>query len=110
MSIAELRIVLICRSHIFDFEFCSCPSRQLPHLRCINFLSVSLTRQICAPSREVLVTICGMTEMPAPIALTVHISRTGECTVTKVTMPALLTCLASMKLRMLQEVARWRGG
>ncbi len=27
------------------------------------------------------------TEMPVPIALTVHISRTGECAVTKVTMP-----------------------
>ena len=30
---------------------------------------------------------CGMTEVPVPIALSVHISRTGECTVTKVTMP-----------------------
>jgi biopolymer transport protein ExbD len=32
-------------------------------------------------------TACGMTEIPVPIALTVHISRTGDCTVTKVTMP-----------------------
>ena len=30
---------------------------------------------------------CGMTEIPVPIGLTVQISRTGECTVTKVTMP-----------------------
>lgn len=34
-----------------------------------------------------LVAACGMTEMPVPIALTVHISRRGECAVTKVTMP-----------------------
>jgi biopolymer transport protein ExbD len=30
---------------------------------------------------------CGMTEVPVPIALRVHISPTGECTVIKVSMP-----------------------
>ena len=29
---------------------------------------------------------CGLTEVPVPIALNIHISRTGECTVTQVTM------------------------
>ena len=29
----------------------------------------------------------GMTEVPVPIALSVHISPAGECTVTKLTMP-----------------------
>jgi len=50
--------------------------------------SPRVERSECAPSRDVLVTACGMTEMRVPIALTVHNSRTGECTVTKVTMPA----------------------
>jgi biopolymer transport protein ExbD len=30
---------------------------------------------------------CDLTEVPVPIALSIRISSTGECTVTKVTMP-----------------------
>lgn len=54
-------------------------------------LEIKLATHFCKLILAILIatleTACGLTEVPVPIALSVHISRTGECTVTKVTMP-----------------------
>ena len=49
--------------------------------------STDFCKLVLAMLMATLETACGTTEVPVPIALTVHISRTGECTVTKMTMP-----------------------